>query len=209
MKLWLFDILACPICKHFPLKLFIFAYQTEEQKFNSYLKTYQEKNKNDFNKQERIEIIYDDKDQPLIKDEIVIEPNPLEGYLDTILSSIEELDHIEDLSPSEASKKCLTLTKESIYNSLKSFAQNPDPKKFKNQLRELFFLNELKIDAEIDSGLLFCESCKRWYPIIDTIPRMLPDEYRDKKSELEFLESKKNLLDEKFFSLDLKPFNLQ
>ena len=40
---------------------------------------------------------------------------------------------------------------------------------------------------EIVSGLLECSNCKRWYPIIDEIPHMLPDDLRDKKEDLEFL----------------------
>ena len=36
-------------------------------------------------------------------------------------------------------------------------------------------------------GVLFCQECTRFYPIIDEIPIMLPDELRDKKQDLEFL----------------------
>ena len=32
-----------------------------------------------------------------------------------------------------------------------------------------------------------CDQCKRFYPIIDEIPMMLPDELRNKKEDLEFL----------------------
>jgi uncharacterized protein YbaR (Trm112 family) len=209
MKLWLFDILACPICKHFPLKLFIFSYQTEEEIFRSYLSNYQKSDSVSLKSQDTIQIDYDNEHQILIKDNIVIEPKPLVDYMDALLSSIKELNHIEDRSPYETSKKCLNLAKESIYNDLKNLSQNLNLDGFQERLAELEFLNKLKVDAEIDSGLLLCESCKRWYPIIETIPRMLPDEYRDKEPELQFLESKKNLLDEKFFTLDLKPFALK
>lgn len=41
---------------------------------------------------------------------------------------------------------------------------------------------------EISDGLLFCDKCERWYPIIDDIPIMLPDGLRDKKREAMFLE---------------------
>jgi len=43
------------------------------------------------------------------------------------------------------------------------------------------------IKIEIVTGVLRCPKCNRWYPIIDEIPRMLPDELRDKKEDLEFL----------------------
>ncbi len=35
---------------------------------------------------------------------------------------------------------------------------------------------ELKL---IKGEVLICKSCKRWYPIIDDIPHMLPDELRE------------------------------
>jgi uncharacterized protein YbaR (Trm112 family) len=41
---------------------------------------------------------------------------------------------------------------------------------------------------EITDGLLICDKCGRWYPIIDDIPIMLPDSLRDKKRESAFLE---------------------
>ncbi|MEM2136831.1 MAG: Trm112 family protein [Candidatus Methanomethylicia archaeon] len=43
------------------------------------------------------------------------------------------------------------------------------------------------LEREVDEGLLFCSKCGRWYPIIEEIPHMLPDELRDKKSDLNFL----------------------
>ena len=41
-------------------------------------------------------------------------------------------------------------------------------------------------DKVID-GVLSCEQCKRFYPIIDEIPVMLPDELRNRKEDLDFL----------------------
>ena len=50
---------------------------------------------------------------------------------------------------------------------------------------ELF---ENKLDDEkIVEGALYCQKCSRFFPIIDEIPIMLPDELRDKKQEIEFL----------------------
>ena len=34
-------------------------------------------------------------------------------------------------------------------------------------------------EKSIRTGLLLCGRCKRWYPIINGIPRMLPDEFRE------------------------------
>ncbi|HEC38908.1 MAG TPA: hypothetical protein ENI29_11785, partial [bacterium] len=83
-----------------------------------------------------------------------------------------------------------------------------DPTKLNNIIPELYFLNKIKLEIEIESGLLFCKNCKRWYPIIDTIPQMLPDEYRNEEEEISFLENNRNLLDKEFFNQELKPFNI-
>ncbi|GBC69482.1 hypothetical protein HRbin01_01181 [archaeon HR01] len=40
---------------------------------------------------------------------------------------------------------------------------------------------------EISEGILRCGSCGRWYPITGDIPRMLPDDMRDKKLDNMFL----------------------
>ncbi|MEM3425239.1 MAG: Trm112 family protein [Thermoproteota archaeon] len=40
---------------------------------------------------------------------------------------------------------------------------------------------------EILNGLLICSKCNRWYPIVDEIPQLLPDELRDAKEDLSFL----------------------
>lgn len=49
----------------------------------------------------------------------------------------------------------------------------------------------------ICEGALFCGSCSRFFPILEEIPVMLPDELRDKKLEMEFLRRNKGNLPEK------------
>jgi len=41
----------------------------------------------------------------------------------------------------------------------------------------------------VKEGVLFCTKCSRYYPIIDEIPIMLPDELRErqKTQDIEFL----------------------
>jgi uncharacterized protein YbaR (Trm112 family) len=47
---------------------------------------------------------------------------------------------------------------------------------------------------EINEGILLCSKCGRWYPIIETIPHMLPDDLRDEKEDTDFLVKwKKNI----------------
>jgi len=71
-------------------------------------------------------------------------------------------------------------------------------------------LNELRCEEcfklEIVEGLLYCKNCGRWYPIIEEIPHMLPDELRNKKEDLEFLKKYKDRLPEEI-TLRGKPFN--
>ena len=54
---------------------------------------------------------------------------------------------------------------------------------------------EDKID-EIIEGILYCNKCKRYYPIIEEIPIMLPDKLRNEKLEIKFLNKWKNKLSE-------------
>lgn len=51
--------------------------------------------------------------------------------------------------------------------------------------------NKDKIIVIIE-GILYCQKCLRFYPIIDEIPIMLPDELREKEKDLEFLNRWKN-----------------
>ena len=75
----------------------------------------------------------------------------------------------------------------------------------KNHPLELF---ESKAKEDIISeGALFCAKCSRFYPIIEEIPIMLPDELRDKKHEMEFLKNNKEALPEKIIAKG-KPWHL-
>jgi uncharacterized protein len=59
-------------------------------------------------------------------------------------------------------------------------------------------LVELTTKGEIVSeGTIFCSKCSRYYPIIEEIPIMLPDELRDKSKDIEFLNKYKSTLPEK------------
>jgi len=60
---------------------------------------------------------------------------------------------------------------------------------------EIFELNSKK-DVIVE-GVLYCSKCSRFYPIMEEIPILLPDELRDKKQDLEFLKNNRKNLPEK------------
>jgi len=60
---------------------------------------------------------------------------------------------------------------------------------------------------EIVNGLLFCEKCGRWYPIEEEIPRMLPDDMRDRNKDTRFLATWKARIPKKILE-EGKPYNL-
>ena len=52
-------------------------------------------------------------------------------------------------------------------------------------------------DIIISDGVLFCNKCYRFYPIIDEIPVLLPDELREKQKDIEFLQEWHNKIPSK------------
>ena len=207
MKPWMFDILACPIDKHFPLKLYIFSFENKQEEFQSIIDIYENKDI-DIVRNEKIIEIFDENEEIFLKDNIIIEKTKLKPYLELILSSLNEFENIFDKTTNKLSKKCFKIISSDLKSKLIDFSKNPNLNHLDSILPELFFVNKIKLDLEIETGILFCDKCKRWYPIIETIPQMLPDKYRDEKYEIEFLENNKNLLDEEFFNQDLKPFKI-
>lgn len=63
------------------------------------------------------------------------------------------------------------------------------------------------LQISIIEGILICQNCCRWYPIIDEIPHMLPDELRDKKRDKNFLIKNKERIPDDILSKG-KPSNL-
>ena len=70
---------------------------------------------------------------------------------------------------------------------------------------ELF---EISSDGDlIVDGAMFCTDCGRYYPIIDEIPVMLPDDLRNKNEDVEFLKKFQDKLPDKIVKLG-KPVHL-
>ena len=69
-------------------------------------------------------------------------------------------------------------------------------------------LNWYLFYAEIEEGIMICKKCNRWFPIIQTIPQMLPDGLRKEKPEKEFLQKWKDNIEEEIL-LKAIPFNIK
>lgn len=207
MKLWLFDILACPIDKHFPLNLYILSFENEPEEFQSIINNYVNRDIK-FIKNEKIIETSQENNEFFLKDNIIIEKTKFKSYLEIITSSLIEFENVFDNTSNQLSKNCVKIMNSEVKSRIAKFSENPNFNQLDSILPELYFINKVKLDFEIESGILFCSKCKRWYPIIDTIPQMLPDKYRDQKKEIDFLENHKNLLDKKLFNQDLKPFKI-
>ena len=60
---------------------------------------------------------------------------------------------------------------------------------------------------EILSGIIICSKCNRWYPIIDEIPHMLPDDLREEKEDVAFLRKWKEKIPQNTL-IEGRPFKL-
>ena len=78
----------------------------------------------------------------------------------------------------------------------------PIDKQFPLEIFEAESKEEIVIE-----GALYCNKCSRFYPIIEEIPIMLPDELRDKKQDIEFLDKNLKKLPEKIIK-HAKPWHV-
>jgi uncharacterized protein len=70
-------------------------------------------------------------------------------------------------------------------------------------------LYEMKSEGDlIVDGALFCSECSRFYPIIEEIPVMLPDDLRNRNEDMDFLTKYKDKLPEKIVKTG-KPWHLE
>ena len=64
------------------------------------------------------------------------------------------------------------------------------------------------LKEEVSEGALYCPECGRWYPIIDEIPILLPDDLRNRDEDLKFLKEHEDSLPEKIV-YEGKPWALE
>lgn len=167
MKPWLLNILACPIDKHHPLDARFFSWETLEEEMHK------------------------------ITSEAG-EPSPhfrknyghlAKQFLDGTISP-PALRAIQDLTGSRDSMSLL----EGAVNALghlegaMDLSEEELVRDFSADIDTLYrFLNLI----EVDSGLLACPECGRWYPIgsaVETIPELLPDDLRERERDLAWLD---------------------
>lgn len=203
MKLWLLDILACPVegCKSYPLKLKIFTWETKKYEFKKVNEDLEKKDLIFLKKSLKGKITIKESGSTVsIEDEMTKEPAPLKEYLKTFKEKLDILKTIEDLSETPSAqliKKAQEIKKDKLPTSLTPELNT-----------QIHLLNWLLYRAEVEEGIMLCEKCGRWYPIIETIPHMLPDDLREAKEDKAFLEKWKNKIPKKVLN-EGKPFNLK
>ena len=209
MKSGLLSILACPICKSYPLQLKIFKWETTISKFNELENIIAEKTIDQLKRDTNIKITKT-KNKILVRDNIIRSEKKFSSYIEEVRKINHDILAIKD-NTKTFSDKILILIKKELFNKIK---ENNIDKHNENLIKifeqiefYIYLLNWYLFYAEIEEGIMVCDKCNRWFPIIETIPQMLPDEVRNKKTEKEFLHKWKDLIEEKVLNLG-KPFNL-
>ena len=115
MKPWLFDILACPIDKNYPLKLYIFSFENDLEEFQSNLTIYTNRDLN-LIKNEKIIEIHHEGEKTFLKDNVILEKTKLNSYLELIISSLNEFENVFDRTTNSLSKICIELLNSKVTN---------------------------------------------------------------------------------------------
>lgn len=198
MKLWLLEILACPIDHAFPLELIILKWQPAQNQENpsdkvaELLDQYSKKiftiSESPIHTESRPEGLF-------VRDFLVLKFHPCGDYFHSLIEKIAELGVVQDKSEWKG-QQALELIKTQIKARLKEAETKliANPKLDANQTMEilqsvqpeLIFLNLFKYQLEIEDGVMFCPECHRWFPIFETIPQMLPDDLRQAEQDNAF-----------------------
>lgn len=141
-------------------------------------------------------------DKILLYDANVIEPLPIRNYIRFYTDILEEFAFIKDHSKTSSAINAFQVVSDSIYSTIRISLENSMKiqsgighiEKFLGPiLQELLFLNIYLTYLEIKEGLLVCPHCKRWFPIIKTIPRIYPKTMKRQELDLEFLNKWRDL----------------
>jgi uncharacterized protein YbaR (Trm112 family) len=212
MKPWLLEILACPIDKHYPLDLSVFVIEDLEaflkkvgslEEMKKDLSFFFKNNIGEDESGSNVAVINfeDSSKELLVFDTLVRKPSPPGTYLERIQASIDELQPIVDYSNEKVKGTIAALIalkgklqKAQVAVSAGSSTPTEQRKAIAALEKDLILLNWFKQAVEIESGVMVCTKCHRWFPIRDSIPQMLPDELRKEKYDKQFLETWKDKL---------------
>ncbi|MBS7287219.1 MAG: hypothetical protein KIH01_00325 [Candidatus Freyarchaeota archaeon] len=179
VRLWLLDILACPAdgCKHYPLKLSIFEWEGDDasrilKARESYAKGNVENVKRELKDSVKI-----DRDKGIVEDELVRSPMKVEDYVTAFKEKVDSIFKNVVVDETGASIQLL-----------KAILDFKPPSVLDESFEKAIYItNWLAFKVNVQSGILVCDNCGRFYPILETIPHMLPDDLRNKKEDREFL----------------------
>ena len=87
--------------------------------------------------------------------------------------------------------------KNSDVESISAYSGHEDEKKNMNDASADDLFEDADLDVVIEEGILFCNRCFRFFPIVEEIPIILPDEIRDKDKDLQLLKKWSSALPEK------------
>jgi uncharacterized protein len=143
--------------------------------------------------------------------DVLVCPFDKESSLELYEFSIKEADKIDgDLIVDTKEKYSKSNT--SLQNDYQNPTRDSKPVLYPTKIIEENKSDKISTDRSqsdivIEEGLLFCNSCLRFYPIVDEIPIILPDELRDKEKDLLLLKKWSKTLPEKIVK-DSLPWHL-
>ena len=134
-----------------------------------------------------------EKGELLIRDWNKVNPESIKEYLAYYREFLDEFELITDDSDNLSAKEIQTIVITTVKSKINRFGEENDFKNFyeiKEKtsgesidlfirlldpiFQDLLLLNYYLFFMEIDEGILICPKCSRWFPIIETIPRILP-----------------------------------
>ncbi len=199
MKLWLLEILACPLDKAFPLELTILGWQNPKKThphLTHLLEGYKTGQVLFSDMESPIKFTTDDSEKgAIIHDELIIKPTPFREYLTQIIEKIGELEVVHDVSL-PTGEELLSLIRTTIKSHLSdalSRLSNPTTGGLESGIFEeirpdLELLNLYKYYLEIEDAVIVCPECHRWYPVFEAIPQLLPDGIRKPEEDAAFVD---------------------
>jgi uncharacterized protein YbaR (Trm112 family) len=186
MKPWLLNILACPIDKHHPLKVRFFSWETSPEEI------------------QKISSEAGSQSSKKLKSYRILAKQLKDGTI-----SPAAMQAIEDLTGSKDSAKLLTSALESI-DRIEQISNKSEDELIRDFIEDLDRIHSFMNLVEVDTGLIVCPKCGRWYPIgssVETIPELLPDDLREKDRDLAWLEKWRKLVPQNILQ-EGKPHNL-